>query len=54
MESFAPELSHLWLQARDARGGTVEERAPENTDDRSQAQALEELAERVTAARSVV
>ena len=53
MESFAPEFARYWLNGPSTGAGDVK---AERRDDESNAQqaALEELAERVTAARSVI
>lgn len=51
METFAPEFSRFWLHVVEQAGDRREDREDEA---RRQQQALEELAERVTAARSVV
>lgn len=53
MDTFAPEFSRFWLGGGDRKPGT-ERRDDPDADARRQQQALEELAERVTAARSVV
>jgi hypothetical protein len=52
MESFAPEFAHFWLGGQT---GGVAEAKRESRDAESDAQqaALEELAERVAAARSI-
>jgi hypothetical protein len=54
MDAFSPELAPHWLASR---GGSVDERCdtPDRNDELSPAQqvALEELTERVNAARSV-
>ena len=52
MESFAPEFAHFWLNGQT---GGVGEAKTERRDAESDAQraALEELADRVTAARCV-
>jgi hypothetical protein len=52
MDSFAPEFSRYWLPTRES-----EQRSPtDRCDDEAQRQreALEKLAERVTAARTIV
>ena len=49
METFAPEFSRFWLPVRD---GDSHERQDE--DARAEREALEELVERVNAARSIV
>jgi hypothetical protein len=52
MESFAPEFSRYWLPTTE-----MEERAQADRGDdeaRLQREALEQLAERVTAARTIV
>jgi hypothetical protein len=53
MESFAPEFAHYWLHGQLKGAGDVK---AERSNDETSAQqaALEELAERVTAARSVI
>jgi hypothetical protein len=52
METFAPEFSRFWLPGND---GDVERRQDARDDEiRREKQALEELAERVSAARSIV
>jgi hypothetical protein len=53
MESFAPEFAQYWLNGQLKGAGDVK---AECGDDESQAQeaALEKLAERVAAARSVI
>jgi hypothetical protein len=53
MESFAPEFARYWLNGQLTGAGDVK---AERRDDETNAQqaALEELAERVTAARSVI
>src|SRR6266496_2916785 len=52
MESFAPEFAHYWLTGQ---GANVGETRDDRRDDDANAQqaALEALADRVTAARSV-
>ncbi len=52
MDTFAPEFSRFWLPATERDG----ERRPDDRDDevRRQQKALEELVERVNAARSIV
>ncbi len=54
MDMFAPEFSRFWLpggdREQDVRDGSDDHRAGDAS---SQQQALEELAERVNAARSV-
>jgi hypothetical protein len=52
MESFAPEFAHYWLTGQAANAGEAKN---DRRGDEANAQqaALEELAERVTAARSV-
>ena len=51
MESFAPEFAQFWLPSRGADAGD----GPATRDEDASAQqaALEELAERVTLARSI-
>jgi len=52
MESFAPEFAHYWLTGQ--AGAAGEAKADRRSDElNAQQAALEELAERVTAARSV-
>ena len=53
MDTFAPEFAQYWLncQSGDADAAHAD---PNNPDSASQQAALVELAERVTAARSVV
>ena len=52
MESFAPEFAHYWLTGQ---GAATREAKNDRRSDETNAQqaALEELAERVTAARSI-
>jgi len=52
MESFAPEFAHYWLTGQGGNAGGANR---DSRDDEANAQqaALEELAERVAAARSV-
>ena len=52
METFAPEFSRFWLPGNER----VVDRAPDARDDemRREQKALEELAERVSAARSII
>ena len=52
MDTFAPEFSRFWLPATERDG----ERRHDDRDDevRRQQKALEELVERVNAARSIV
>ena len=53
MDTFAPEFSKFWRP--EARVGTVESASATRDDDTgAQQAALQELAERVSAARSVV
>lgn len=53
MESFAPEFAHFWLNGQ-TTGGVVEAKSKSrDADSDAQKAALEELAERVTAARSI-
>ncbi len=55
MDTFAPEFSRFWLPIGDRDGQRITVRNDEkDADMRRQQQALEELAERVNAARSVV
>jgi hypothetical protein len=50
METFAPEFSRNWLAT-----GEIDSRAERQDDDaRAEMKALEELVERVNAARSIV
>jgi hypothetical protein len=53
MESFAPEFAHYWLLGQAANAGDAKD---DRRDDDAHAQqaALEALADRVTAARSIV
>jgi hypothetical protein len=55
MDTFSPEFSEFWLpqpaQSRDREGPDAIRKAVEAT---SQEDALEELAERINAARSVI
>jgi hypothetical protein len=53
MDSFAPQFARYWLSGQSEGAGDVR---PEHGDDEASAQraALEELAERVIAARSVI
>ena len=52
MESFAPEFAHFWLSGQaSSAGDTKADRRDEEAS--AQRAALEELAERVTAARSI-
>jgi hypothetical protein len=52
MESFAPEFAHYWLTGQPAGAGETKSDRRDNETNAQQA-ALEALAERVTAARSV-
>jgi hypothetical protein len=52
MDMFAPEFSKFWLPDRDASEALS--RDDRDAEARRQQQALEELAERVNAARSIV
>lgn len=52
MGTFAPELSQYWVSARGAALDSAQVELRD--DDGAQQRALEELAERVNAARSVV
>jgi hypothetical protein len=52
MDSFAPEFSRYWLPTREAEERAQADRREDEA--RRQREALEELAERVTAARTVV
>jgi len=51
MEAYAPQFSRYWLPAGDADASGASER---DDHDAAERQALEELAERVNAARSIV
>jgi hypothetical protein len=53
METFAPEFAHFWLTGQTTNAGGAKD---DRHDDEASAQqaALEELAERVTAARCVI
>jgi hypothetical protein len=51
MEAYAPQFSRYWLPAGDADASRASER---DDHDAAERQALEELAERVNAARSIV
>ena len=50
MESFAPEFAHYWLPSQAADVGDAKD---DRRDDDAQQAALEALADRVSAARSV-
>ena len=52
MDMFAPEFSRLWLS--DDEDGVVQPDQRHDDDRRIEQKALEELAERVTAARSII
>jgi hypothetical protein len=52
MGTFAPEFSHYWMNARGATGDAGGDARDDER--RAQQAALEELAERVNAARSVL
>jgi hypothetical protein len=52
MDSFAPEYFRYWLPARESEERALADRRDE--DARQQQEALEQLAERVTAARSII
>ena len=52
MESFAPQFAHYWLTAQVASVRDAKDVRP-NDDANTQEAALEALADRVTAARSV-
>ena len=55
MDTFAPEFSRFWLPVRERDGDRRDGRDARRDDEaRRQEQALAELAERVTAARSIV
>lgn len=55
MDMFAPEFSRFWLPVRERDDHSQDGREVRRDDEaRRQQQALEELAERVTAARSIV
>ncbi len=53
MSTYAPEFSQYWLPSR---AGAIDEKRTESRDEelRTQQAALEALAERVNAARSIV
>lgn len=52
MDSFAPEFFRYWLPARESEARAQADRRDE--DAQRQREALEQLAERVTAARTIV
>ena len=52
MDTFAPEFSRFWLPATEGEGVHAHDAGPDDV--RNEQKALEELAERVTAARSVI
>jgi len=52
MESFAPEFAHYWLTGQSGSAGAAN-RGSSDDEANAQQAALEELAERVAAARSV-
>ena len=52
MESFAPEFAHYWVTGQMANAGDAKDDRRDN-DASAQQAALEALADRVTAARSV-
>jgi hypothetical protein len=52
MEPFAPEFAQYWLPDRDARVGHADDDAGEAA--RAEEKALEELADRVSAARCII
>lgn len=52
METFAPEFSKFWRP--EARTGSADPASAVREDDGPQQAALQELAERVSAARSVI
>jgi hypothetical protein len=54
MDSFAPEFSRFWLPPRDAEDPVPGERTRADDEARSQQAALEDLAGRVSAARTIV
>ena len=54
MDMLAPEFSRFWLTSGDRDSPRSEPSLDPESDARRQQQALEELADRVTAARSVV
>lgn len=55
MDTFAPEFSRFWFPVREQAGDRPERHDRRREDEaRRQQEALEELAERVTAARSIV
>jgi hypothetical protein len=51
MDTFAPEFSRFWLPGNER---DVERRSDSRDDEVRERQALEELADRVSAARSIV
>jgi len=51
MQSFAPEFAQFWLSSQGAVAGDA--KADRKDDDTAQQAALEELAERVSLARSI-
>lgn len=53
METFAPEFARYWLNGQPTGAGDVKSKRPDDESNAQQA-ALEELAERVTAARSII
>ncbi len=53
MDTFAPEFSKYWLPEAEGSGSDAR-RAGRDDDSCAQQAALEELAERVSAARSVI
>lgn len=55
MDTFSPEFSEFWLpRTAEPRGRDVAEPATKGSQQTSQEDALEELAERINAARSVI
>jgi hypothetical protein len=52
MDAFSPEFSRFWQPAAAARNDVPQARSED--DSRAQQAALEELADRVSAARSIV
>ncbi len=52
MQSFAPEFSPFWLHGQDVRAEPADD-GPDAAAMRAEEKALEELADRVSAARTV-
>ncbi len=53
MNAFSPEFAQLWVADRSARGEGAAADRPDDPLTPTQQEALDELAERVSAARSV-